>query len=99
MIPFFKKLEITDNSNPVDEIVRHINAMQDEIRECFENITSENVTELNMDITKITSQRGSSISGDLIKLIGAGGETLTAGYDKDTGVFELSVKDKDGNIV
>ena len=57
------------------------------------------VRELSTDITKITSERGSSISGDLIKLKGGKGETLTAGYDKLTGVFELSVRDKNGNII
>ena len=99
MIPVFKKLEIKNEENALLEIVKHINEMQTEIYECLMNLTSENVTELSSDITKITSQRGSEIFGDLIKLKGAKGETITAGYDKLTGAFELSVKDKDGNIL
>ena len=99
MIPIFKKLEIKNDSTAVSDIVKHINDMQKEIYECLMNITSENVVEISTDITKITSNRGSEISGDLIKLKGAGGETFTAGYNKLTGVFELSVRDKDGNVV
>ena len=99
MIPIFKKLEIKNEQTAISEIVKHINTMQSEIYDCLLNLTSENVTELSTDITKITSQRGSSISGDLIKLKGGKGETLTAGYDKLTGVFELSVRDKNGNVI
>lgn len=99
MIPVFKKLEIKNEALALSEIVRHINDMQNEIYECLLNLTSENVTELSTDITKITSERGSSISGDLIKLKGGSGETLTAGYDKATGVFELSVRDKNGELL
>lgn len=99
MIPVFKKLEIKNQETALSEIVKHINSMQNEIYECLMNLTSENVTELSSDITKITSERGSVISGDLIKLKGGKGETLTAGYDKLTGVFELSVRDKDNNII
>jgi len=99
MIPVFKKLEIKDEKTALSDIAKHINDMQKEIYECLLNLTSENVVELSTDITKITSDRGSVISGDLIKLKGGSGETLTAGYDKLTGVFELSVRDKNGEII
>ena len=98
MIPVFKKLEIKNPDRAVYEIAEHINEMQTELYNCLMNLTSENVTELCLDITKMSSERGSLISGDLIKLKGGKGETLTAGYDKLTGAFELSVKDKDGNV-
>ena len=99
MIPIFKKLEIKNDNTALYDIVKHINDMQKELYECLLNLTSENITELSTDITKISSERGSSISGDLIKLKGGSGETLTAGYDKLTGVFELSVRDKNGNVI
>ena len=99
MIPVFKKLGIINSATALSDIVEHINKMQEEIYECLLNLTSENITEISLDLTKITSQKGSSISGDLIKLKGANGEILTAGYDKTTGIFELSVKDRDGNVL
>ena len=99
MIPVFKKIDINNKNLSVTDIARSINEMQGEILECLMNLTSENITDISTDITKISSGMGSYISGDKIKLCSKGGETFTAGYDKDTGLFEFSVRDKDGNDI
>ena len=98
MIPVFKRL---DENAPIGqkELISHINAVQDEIFACLADITSANVTELSSDSTAITSERGSSFSGDKIELCGAKGERFSAGYDKSTGNFEFSLTDGSGNLV
>jgi len=98
MIPVFKRLNLNDKNLDIKKIAESINNMQKELEECLENISSENITELSSDISKITSSLGSVISGDMIKLCGKGGEVFTAGYDKATGLFEFMLTDGDGGI-
>lgn len=98
MIPVFKRLNLNDESLDIRKIAEAVNNMQKEIEECLENISSENITEISSDVSKISSKLGSCLSGDMIKLCGKGGEVFTAGYDKDTGLFEFKLTDGDGGI-
>ena len=97
MIPVFKKLDTNNKNLSIIDVARCINEMQEEISECLMNLTSENITEISMDITKISSSLGSSISGNKVVLCGKDGGTFTAGYDKETGIFEFSAIDGSGN--
>lgn len=99
MIPVFKKLEIKSKENALSEIAEHINELQKEIYECFLNLSSDNIQELNLDLTELTSSQGSIINGDLLTLKGKFGETIKIGYDKVSGTFGITHIDKDGNIV
>lgn len=99
MIPVFKNLQIKSEENALFEIQEHINQLQKEIYECFLNISSDNISELSLDLTKLSSSQGSSISSDCIVLKGKSGESLKLGYDKDLGTFEVTQTDKDGNVI
>lgn len=98
MLPVFKKLD-ENKSYGQKELLAHINALQEEIYNCFLEVTSENITEISSDTTKIASNRGSCFSGDKIELFGKKGEKFSAGYSKDTGMFEFSLCDKNGKSV
>lgn len=98
MIPVFKRLD-ENGAYTQKELLAHINAMQEEIFSCLSEITSENITGISSDTTEIKSNRGSFFSGDKIELAGAKGERFSAGYSKETGEFEFSLYDKNGNAV
>ena len=99
MIPIFKKLSLSSKNNEIQEIERHINALQKELRECMAKLSSDNVEELSLDYTKLSSGNGSYLFGDMIMLRGKGEECYTAGYSRKDGSFSFSLKDKDGNVV
>lgn len=98
MIPVFKRLD-ENRTYGQKELLIHINAMQEELFACLSQITSENITDISSDTTAIKSNRGSSFSGDKIELAGAKGEKFAVGYSADTGSFEFSLYDKNGNAV
>lgn len=99
MIPVFKVLQINAEDDAMSKIQNHINELQKELYECFLNISSDNISELSLDLTKLKSGQGSEINSDMIFLKGKNGESIKLGYDKTTGAFEVTQTDKDGNII
>lgn len=98
MIPVFGRINTAENPSTA-ELAQKINIILDELEACLADITSENISEISTDETRLKSSQGSFLSGDMLCLCGKQGEVFAAGCDKATGRFELYLRDKDGSYI
>ena len=99
MIPIFRRINVNDRNLDISALAASINEMQEEIESCISELSSDNLSEISTDMTKISSALGSELKGDMLRLRGRGGEKFAVGYDKDTGLFEFCLTDKNGDYI
>ncbi len=97
MVPVFSKLSGTDLTP--EKIAEHINRLQEELSFCFMNISSDNIEELSLNHTRVSSQSGSVIEGDMINIVSPYGESFFAGVSKETGMFEFYLRGRTGEYL
>lgn len=99
---FTQQLRVSDYKDPeaaLREMAKHIRYIQEQLEYTLTNLDSTNVTEIQMDVTDMTSASGKvSFTGDSVQMTGAGGESFVAGAGKD-GVFRLSVTGAGGKAM
>ena len=96
---FEKQLRLYTGQSPqeaIREMAKHIRYIQEQLEYTLFNLDSSNITEIETDVTNITSSSGEvSISGSRIELTGSNGEAFIAGKNAN-GKFEFALKGKNG---
>ena len=95
---FTQSLQRIDYSNPQEalkKMANHIKYIQEQLEYTLLNLDSQNINEIDIDQTTITSSSGTPSIGTFISFTGANGEKFTAGVNQ-SGKFEFSVAGKNG---
>ena len=95
---FTQTLQRIDTANPQEalkKMANHIKYIQEQLEYTLLNLDSQNINEIDIDKTTITSSAGSANIGSYINLTGANGESFTVGKNTQ-GKFEFAIKGKDG---
>lgn len=78
---------------------KHIRYIQEQLEYTLTNLDSSNVTEIETDVTNITSSTGgATFSGDSVKLTGKNGETFEAGIGTNS-QFQFKLNGKNGTQI
>ena len=89
------RLDVSNTSEALRQMANHIRYIQEQLEYTLMNLDSSNITEIETDVTNITSSSGSVSLGSGISLSGKNGESFTAGQDEN-GQFVFSVKGRNG---
>lgn len=89
------RLDVSNTSEALRQMANHIRYIQEQLEYTLMNLDSSNITEIETDVTNITSSSGSVSLGSSIALSGRNGESFTAGQDEN-GQFVFSVKGRNG---
>ena len=100
-MPIFNtQLGRVDYANPQEALklmANHIRYLQEQLEWTLMNLDSTNVTEIETDVTNITSSSGGvSFTGSSITLKGSKGELFEAGIPDGESVFRFTVKGANG---
>lgn len=90
-----QKVNYADPGEALRTMANHIKYLQEQLEYTLMNLDSSNVTEIETDVTNITSSSGSVSLGSGIALSGKNGESFTAGLAAGN-AFAFSVKGKNG---
>lgn len=90
------RMDYTNSHEAIRAMANHIRYIQEQLEYTLMNLDSSNITEIETDITNITSSTGGvSFTGNSIKLTGTNGETFEAGVGDD-GAFRFKLNGKGG---
>ena len=90
-----QKIDYTDPVDAVKKVVNHLKYMQEQMEYTLHNLDSQNINEIDIDQTTISSSSGNTNIGSYIYLTGTNGESFTAGKT-DGGKFEFAVRGANG---
>ena len=96
---FYKQLDKIDPADPAKAILameRQIRYIQDQLEYTLVNLDSSNITEIDTDITDITSPGESDSILGLLYLTGKNGESFKVGYNPNRNEFVFSLSGEDG---
>lgn len=101
---FTTQLGKLDGSNPVAAIkamADHIRYIQEQLEWTLTNLDSSNVTEIQTDVTNITSSTGggASFSGTNLQLTGPHGESFIAGMLDGNPAFQFKLNGRNGQQI
>lgn len=90
-----QKIDYSNTQDAIKKLYNHIKYIQEQLEYTLLNLDSQNINEIDLDKTTITSSAGSADISSFINLTGANGESFTAGKNSN-GQFEFSIKGKGG---
>ena len=96
---FYKQLDKIDPSDPTKALLsmeRQIRYIQDQLEYTLTNLDSSNITEIDTDITDITSPGDTDSIIGLLYLTGKNGEVFKVGYDTTVNGFVFALTGKGG---
>lgn len=93
------RLNYTNPTEAIRSMANHIRYIQEQLEYTLMNLDSSNITEIETDVTNVTSSTGGvSLTGDTVKLTGSKGETFEAGIG-DNGLFQFKLNGKNGEQI
>lgn len=96
---FYKQLDKIDPSDPTKALLsmeRQIRYIQDQLEYTLTNLDSSNITEIDTDITDITSPGDTDSIIGLLYLTGKNGEVFKVGFDPTVNRFVFALSGKNG---
>lgn len=96
---FYKQLDKIDPSDPTKALLsmeRQIRYIQDQLEYTLTNLDSSNITEIDTDITDITSPGDTDSIIGLLYLTGKNGEVFKVGFDPTVHGFVFALSGKNG---
>lgn len=91
-----RKIDPENTRQSIELMANHIRYIQEQLEYTLMNLDSRNVTEIETDVTNITSSSGSvSFTGNSIRLTGSDGEVFEAGIG-DNAMFQFKLNGKNG---
>lgn len=96
---FYKQLDKIDPSDPTKALLsmeRQIRYIQDQLEYTLTNLDSSNITEIDTDITDITSPGDTDSIIGLLYLTGKNGEVFKVGFDPTVSGFVFALSGKNG---
>ena len=100
---FTSQLSRLDPNNvpkSLESMANHIRYIQEQLEWTLMNLDSTNITEIETDITNVTSSSGGvNFTGNSITLKGANGETFEAGVPEGSNVFHFKLTGRNGSQI
>lgn len=94
-----RTLDFSKPEEALKHMYNHIKYIQEQLEYTLTNLDSSNVTEIETDVTNITSSSGGvSVTGNSIVLKGSGGESFEAGIGSNN-VFQFKLSGKNGTQI
>lgn len=90
-----QKIDVTNPQDAIKKLYQHIKYIQEQLEYTLFNLDSENINEIDIDKTTISSSSGSTNTASYINITGSSGESFTVGKTS-SGQFEFTVRGKGG---
>ena len=92
---FTQQLKKIENATPQEAIkamASHLRYIQDQLEYTLMNLDSDNISEINLDDTKLVTGDGTTWTGSAIEMAGKNGEKFRVGLDENNRFrFQLDI--------